>query len=192
MKILIAEDDINSRRLLEVVLLKWGHDVSSAENGQAAWELFTSNDFEVVITDWVMPIVNGIELCHKIRNDKKRIEHYVYIILLTSQSGRENLLKGMEAGADDYINKPLDRVELQVRLRVAERIINIQKKIIRLEGLIPICSYCKKIRQEKDFWEEIEQYVSERAPTDFSHSICPDCYEKHVKPELDALHLKHK
>lgn len=189
MRILIAEDDEHSRRLLDLVLGKWGHEVSSAGDGAKAFEIFESRDVDVVITDWMMPNVNGLELCMKIRADKRKLKHYVYIILLTSQSGRENLLKGMDAGADDYIIKPLDRVELKIRLNVAERIINIQKQVVRLEGLLPICSYCKKIRQEKNLWEEVEKYIHEHSLAQFSHSICPGCYKTHVIPMLERAKL---
>lgn len=185
MKILIADDDIHSLRLLELVLTKWGHEIFCANDGETAFETFLSKDIDVVITDWIMPNVNGLELCTKIREDKRDRKHYVYIILLTSQSGRDNLLKGMEAGADDYINKPLDKVELQIRLNVVERIMSYQHQIVRLEGLLPICCYCKKIRQEKNIWDEIEKYVSEHSFANFSHSICPGCYSKHVTPMLE-------
>lgn len=185
MRILVVEDDAQIRFLLEFLLGKWGHEVLSAADGAEAFCLYQTGEVEVVITDWMMPNIDGLELCRKIRSDTKVRPCYIYIILVTAQSGRENLIKGMEAGADDYITKPLDKTELQIRLNVAERIVKIQKKVTKLEGLLPICSYCKKIRHEKNLWEEIEDYITTHSFADFSHSICPDCYDTHILPHID-------
>jgi len=127
MKVLIAEDDPISRRLLERAVLSFGHQVAAKPNGREAWEEFQSGAFSFVITDWMMPEWDGIELCRKIR--EAACPNYVYIIMQTSRSGHEDLITGMDAGADDFIIKPVDRRELEVRMRAAERILKLQHEL---------------------------------------------------------------
>jgi len=121
MKVLIAEDDRDSRELLAWILEKLGYQVVSTENGQQAWEGYCRGQFQVVISDLLMPDVDGLELCRRIRAAKQ--SHYTYIILLTALIGKKQYLEGMEAGADDFMTKPFDADELRARLRVAERIL---------------------------------------------------------------------
>jgi DNA-binding response OmpR family regulator len=111
------------------------------------------------------------------------------VLLLTALKGRARFLDGMQAGADDFMSKPVDREELHARLRVAERILGLQQEVKQLEGLLPICSYCKKIRDEGEQWSQVEEYVSRRTEAQFSHGICPDCYERHLKPQLERAQL---
>ncbi len=127
MTVLIAEDDPASRRLLEKAVQSLGHAVASARDGQEAWDRFEQGNFVFVITDWVMPGIDGLELCRRIRGSPR--PHYVYIIIVTSNSGQEDLITGMNSGADDFIVKPIDRRELQVRMRAAERILKLQQEL---------------------------------------------------------------
>ena len=127
MTVLIAEDDPASRRLLEKAVQTFGHQVVPAVNGQDAWDRFNNGDFSFVITDWMMPGLDGLELCRRIRTSVRPC--YVYIIMVTSCSGHEDLITGMSAGADDFIVKPIDRRELQVRMRAAERILKLQQEL---------------------------------------------------------------
>jgi len=127
MKVLIADDDGVSRRLLQSYLQKWGYEVVVATDGLEAWQLFQQEDFPLVITDWMMPGMDGPELIRKIRASER--EHYVFTILLTSRSQKEDVVEGMEAGADDFVNKPFDRDELHVRLRAGERILKLERKL---------------------------------------------------------------
>jgi phosphoserine phosphatase RsbU/P len=92
----------------------------------------------------------------------------------------------MEAGADDFITKPVDIEELHARLKVADRILGLRRHMQQLEGLLPICSYCKRIRDQAEQWQSIERYLEKRSEAQFSHGICPDCYSKVVQPQLDA------
>ena len=134
MKILIAEDESISRRLLERTLVKWGYEVVSAVNGVAALQAFQEDNFSMVITDWMMPEMDGLMLVEKIRYAQS--SDYVYIIMLTANAKKEDMIAGMNAGADDFVAKPFDKGVLQVRLRAGERVINLEKKLsVRNEEL---------------------------------------------------------
>ncbi|MBL4574738.1 MAG: response regulator [Opitutaceae bacterium] len=186
MKILIVEDDLTTRRLLEKFLKKNGHEVHSVEDGNEAWEYLQKNPERVIVSDWMMPGMDGLSLCRKIRENPG--DEYTYFILLTSVSrNKENFRSAAEAGVDDFLSKPLNPEEIWMRLRVAERILSFTTQISELESFLPICAYCKNIRNDDNYWEQIETYINERTGTDFSHSICPKCYEKHVKPEFELL-----
>ncbi|MDH3602198.1 MAG: response regulator [Candidatus Tectomicrobia bacterium] len=129
MKILIAEDALVSRRLLQRHLEAWGHEVVAAVDGAEAWQLFITNEFPIVISDWMMPEIDGLELVRRIRASER--PGYVYIILLTARAQTEDLVEGMEAGADDFVAKPFERDELRVRLRAGERIIQLEQTLAR-------------------------------------------------------------
>ena len=187
MRILAVEDDPVSRRILTATLERLEHDVAVAEDGQEAWERFATAPAEVVITDCMMPRVDGLELTRRIRaRDGGR---YAYVIMLTALRGRTSYLEGMAAGADDFVTKPFDTEELRARLRVAERVLGLQREVKQLEGLLPICSYCKRIRDEADTWSQVEEYVGRRTEAQFSHGICPTCYDRHLKPQLESVQL---
>jgi two-component system NtrC family sensor kinase len=127
MKILIADDESVSRRLLQNYLEKWGYEVTAARDGAEAWRLFEDGHFSMVITDWVMPEMDGSGLLRRIRASAR--PGYVYAILLTAKSQKEDLVEGMDAGADDFLTKPFDRNELRVRLRAGERIIRLEQNL---------------------------------------------------------------
>ncbi len=185
MRILLVEDDLDSREMLQVSLQLDGHEVVPAENGEEGWRAFTEGNFPVVISDWLMPEADGLELCRRIR--AKETSRYSYIILLTALQGKSNYLEGMHAGADDFVTKPYDLDQLRARLIVAERIVALQDHVKRLEGILPTCMYCKKIRDDSQHWIGIESYISKRTEATFSHGVCPDCYERVVKPDLDPI-----
>lgn len=192
MTILIVEDDTVSRLLLSTTLKKLGYDVIATENGRDAWGVFQQEHVSVIISDWMMPDIDGLSLCRMIRTEDRT--RYTYIILLTALGGKGSYLEGMSAGADDFITKPFDKDQLAARLRVAERVLRLQSEVKQLEGLLPICMYCKKIRDEKapsedvdKTWIRIEDYVASHTDASFSHGICPHCYETQVKPEMDRL-----
>lgn len=201
-RILIAEDDAIALEITRSALTQWGHELQIATDGELAWQLLQQDPLpELVILDWKMPGLSGTELCAKIRAD----EHLkgLYVILLTASSGRENMLEGLAAGADDYLEKPLDPSLLKARIQVAQRILNLQTilhekihelqdaltNVRELRGLLPICSYCKKIRNDENYWERLESFLAAHTHAQFSHSICPDCYETVVRKELDSFKL---
>jgi DNA-binding response OmpR family regulator len=173
MKILVADDDDFSRALLARVLESLGHEVADVADGEAAWVALQREYFPVLVTDWMMPGISGPDLCRLLRSTQR--DNYTYVILLTVRGGKESYLEGMRAGSDDFITKPFDEEQLATRLGVAERILGLRQHVSRLEGLLPICAYCKKIRDENQKWQAVEKYVGERSRTQFSHGICPEC-----------------
>ena len=180
MKILIAEDDAVSAKILQFALESAGHEVRATATGSEAWAAFDQEPVRVIISDWMMPDSDGLDLCRQVRGRAKT--DYTYFILLTANhTGRENLRKAMDAGVDDFLPKPLDRETVLMRLRVAERIIEFSTQIRQLKELIPICMYCKKVRDDENFWHGVESYISQQTGSNFSHGICPECFEKHVK-----------
>jgi DNA-binding response OmpR family regulator len=182
MNVLVVDDDPVARTLLEALLRPLGHTVAVAGDGVEAWEASRLFRYPVVIADWMMPQLDGLELVRRLRaaGDDK----YTYVILVSAQGGRGRYLEGMAAGADDFLTKPIDTDELRARLHVAERILGLRKEVSELRGILPTCSYCKRIRDDGERWVPIERYIEKRSDAAFSHGICPDCYTKHVEPQL--------
>ncbi len=188
MKILVAEDDNIARLVLESALRKLGHETVCAADGDEAWALFCASPVRVIVSDWMMPGTDGLELCRRVRARKT---DYVYFILLTNLAANtENQQAAVEAGVDDFLSKPVDPQELWMRLRVAERILQFTTQVSQLESFLPICGYCKKIRDDSNYWQQVESYFKQKQGTQFSHSVCPDCMEKVVRPQLAALGIK--
>ena len=186
MRILTVEDDPVARRVLRQALENLGHEVIEAEDGESALKLLADDKIRVIVSDWVMPRLDGLEFCRRVR--ARAAEEYVYFILLTSATASvDNQREAGDAGVDDFLNKPLDVTELWMRLRVAERILRYATQVRQLEQFLPICSYCKKIRDDQNYWTQIESYINERTGTDFSHSVCPDCYTRVVAPEIAKI-----
>ena len=187
MKILAVEDDAVARAVLRQALRRLGHESVEAADGEAAWARLQEHEsVRVVVSDWMMPKCDGLDLCRRIRG---RVgTEYLYFILLTSRDAtQENQTESADAGVDDFLTKPLDLTELWTRLRVAERILRYTTQVRQLEEMLPICSYCKKIRDDQNYWQQLEGYISDRTGSDFSHSVCPDCYKRVVIPELEKL-----
>jgi len=179
MKILIAEDEPVSSRILQLTLEHFGHEVVATADGLEAWERFDAEPVRVIVSDWMMPDVDGIELCRRVRARPKT--EYTYFILLTAiHTGRENLQKAMAAGVDDFLTKPLDREAIIMRLRVAERILDFTSQIRMLKELLPICMYCKRVRDDQDYWQQVETYIHTCTGTNFSHGICPECLDEQM------------
>ena len=183
MNLLLAEDDAVARLTLSAVLKGLGYEVTEAEHGGEAWANLQLGHFPIVISDWSMPEIDGPELCRRLRG--RATDKYSYFLLVTATGGKKRYLEGMEAGADDFITKPIDMDELRARLKAAERILGLRQHVQQLEGLLPICAYCKRIRDAAENWESIERYVEDRSKAQFSHGYCPDCYEKYVRPQIE-------
>jgi sigma-B regulation protein RsbU (phosphoserine phosphatase) len=190
MSVLIADDDRLTTTMLSHALSNWGFEASVAHDGEAAWAAIRDGRPQMAIVDWMMPGLEGPALCQRIRRDESTA--HVYVILLTARDSPEDLVAGLGAGADDYLVKPYDREELRARLNVGMRIVALQQRLAervaeleaaistvkQLQGMIPICSYCKRIRSTSDDWEPLESYISEHSEAQFSHGICPPCLAK--------------
>lgn len=211
-RILGVDDDPVSRLLLEATLSSRGHLVTMAGDGAKAWRLIESltrpksaselSDPLLAILDLFMPGVDGLELCQRIRNLPP--DRMVYTILLTSCGGHESVVAGLEAGAHDYIVKPFDPDELNARVQVGLRVLRLQQalaervrdleeaivQVKQLHGLLPICTYCKSIRRDDNYWQQVEHYIAAHSEAQFSHGICPGCYEKMIEPQLEAFRQK--
>lgn len=134
MKVLVAEDDKTSRKLISLMLTKWGFDAVIAKDGREAWDILQQDNHpQLLILDWMMPYLDGAQICRKIRENGRQGECYPYVILLTARSSKEHIVEGLEAGADDYVTKPYDAKELRVRIRAGQRIIHQQNKLMELK-----------------------------------------------------------
>jgi DNA-binding response OmpR family regulator len=199
MKLLIADDDAVIRQLLSHSLGR-EYEVTAAKDGHEAWECMSLPDAPgLLLLDWTMPGVDGVELCRRVRALAPGGAG-AYIILLTGRDKLPDVVQGLSAGADDYVKKPFQIEEVRARLRTGCRILGLQDALAtrvrdletaladvkRLRGLLPICSYCKSIRNDENYWQQLDVYVSQHSDAQFSHGVCPRCYDKHIKPELDA------
>jgi sigma-B regulation protein RsbU (phosphoserine phosphatase) len=195
MQVLVAEDEAISRRLLEVLLSKWGYQTVVATNGDEAWNILSRKEIKLAILDWMMPGMDGVEICKKLRSSPEL--EYTYVIMLTARGESEDVVSGLDSGADDYVTKPFSQAELRSRLRAGERVLELQHKLVskvkeleqalahvrRLQGLLPICMHCKKVRDDRNVWKKLEEYVEEHSEAQFSHALCRECLEKHY-PEV--------
>ncbi|MBK6766454.1 MAG: response regulator [bacterium] len=203
MKVLAVDDDRVTLVTLERLLAKFGYEPLTALNGTDGLRLFLEHKPQILITDWMMPEMEGPTMVKTIRAFAE--SEYTYIIMLTSRNEKEDMMSGMLAGVDEFLSKPIDPDQLRARLRVGKRIMTLQaslasrvselererKHIKVLQGFLPICSYCKKIRDDENLWSQIEEYIAEhQANIQFSHSICPDCFETKVKPMQEAFFSK--
>lgn len=196
MRILIAEDDLVSRTLLVAVLIKAGHEVLETSNGGEAWENLRQPDApRLVVLDWMMPVMDGIEVVRRVRALEQ--EPPPYIIMLTAKGEKADMVAGLAAGANDYLAKPFDTGELLARIEVGRRMVEMQdilsakieelqralSEIKTLRGIVPICSSCKKIRDDQGYWNQVEVYVRNHTEASFSHGLCPECIRR-LYPEL--------
>jgi DNA-binding response OmpR family regulator len=194
---LVADDDRVTAEILSRTLKRWEFDVTVVGNGAAAWDaLRAATAPTLAILDWMMPELDGPEVCRRVRRELPLAN--MYLMLLTARESRGDLVAGLDAGADDYITKPFDAEELRARVQVGVRVLTLQKSLAerveelqaalsnvkQLRGLLPICSYCKRIRGDDQYWQQLEGYIAEHSDAQFSHGICPTCYAA-VSAELD-------
>lgn len=198
MKILVADDDPVHRRMLEIALRARDLDLVLCADGTEAWQRLQAPDAPpLAILDWMMPGLDGPEICRRVRQTRGG-DAPAYLILLTTNDRLEDLVAGLAAGADDYVTKPCRIQELLARVQVGMRVVGLQaalarrvreleeaiSKVKQLQGLLPICSYCKKVRDDQDYWSQVETYISRHTDVQFSHGICPDCFERVLREEV--------
>ena len=197
MKVLIADDDNVGRMVLESAIRRWGYEAVSAVDGSEALAALQSDDPPALaILDWMMPGMNGVEVSRAVRSLAQPSS--AYIILLTARSEKEDIVAALDAGADDYLTKPYHSEELRVRVQAGMRIVELQRSLAgriseleaalasvkQLQGMLPICSYCKNIRDDDNYWQKVDDYISDHADVQFSHSVCPNCYDEIVVPDM--------
>jgi phosphoserine phosphatase RsbU/P len=191
-KVLIADDDPDQCDGLQGHLRRWGYDVIATRDGVSAWHAMQEESPLLAILDWMMPGLSGPEVCRKARELPSA--KTPYLLLLTARADRTDILAGLEAGADDYVTKPFSGDELRARVQIGMRILTLRQsltdrvrelesalaRVTQLEGLLPICMYCKKIRDDHNSWQRLEAYFGSHSKARFSHGICPDCYAEKV------------
>jgi sigma-B regulation protein RsbU (phosphoserine phosphatase) len=190
-RVLIAEDDAVSRRALEATLAAWGYPVVVTVSGTEAWAVLGADGSPALaVLDWMMPGLDGVEVCRRIRAAGRAEPPYV--LMLTAKDRPEDAAAALEAGADDYLVKPFNRVELRARLRVGERTLALQRglaervraleralaQVKQLQSLLPMCAWCRKIRNDANYWQDLESYVVEHSDARFTHGICPECRKR--------------
>jgi DNA-binding response OmpR family regulator len=188
---LVADDDPVAIAILSRALQAWNIEPTIARDGVAAWDVITAPDAPpLAIMDWMMPGIEGLDLCRRLRQRPESAS--MYVILLTSRDDAEDVVAGLDAGADDYLIKPFRSAELRARInagvrvlslqdRLAQRVADLQQALASVKqqiGQLPICSYCKRIRSDENYWHQVESYIADRTDAEFSHGICPPCFEK--------------
>lgn len=199
-RVLVAEDDPKTQKALIFLLQRHGYTATAANDGQATLDILSRPDPPtIVLLDWEMPKFNGLDVCRLLR--AMPLRRYIYVIMVTARDSAADLLEAFEAGADDFLSKPADTAQLLARMRSGERVLALEERLeariaelehtlgqVRaLKRLLPICMYCKKVRDDADYWHEIDAYIHAQAGTDFSHGICPGCVETVVKVEFPSL-----
>ncbi len=172
--ILAVDDDASTLRLISILLEDKGYKVNLAQSGEEALESLKNSLPDLILLDIIMPGLNGFEVCSQLK--KRNNTRSIPIVFLTAKDEIDDIVKGFKLGGVDYIVKPFHEEELLVRIRT-----HIEMKILR--GLIPICSSCKKIRDDQGYWYQIEKYIEEHSEALFSHGLCEDCQEKLYKDD---------
>jgi CheY-like chemotaxis protein len=200
LRVLVADDEPVSRTVVGAMLKKAGYEVTFANDGEQAWaQLSTATPPAIALLDWEMPGLQGPEVVARIRARGEQAP--TYVILLTSRDSSADIVTGLKAGANDYVTKPANEDELIARVNVGARVVELQTALAErvrsleealanvkaLQTLLPMCAYCKAIRNDQNYWEKVETYFHDHSGVSFSHSYCPTCYDRFVKPQLDAL-----
>jgi phosphoserine phosphatase RsbU/P len=186
-KLLVAEDDAFFRRILYQLLAE-DYQLQVVEDGESAWQaLQKDNAPRLAILDWVMPGLTGPQICRRVRSNVNTASDY--LILLTAKNSTADIVSGLRAGSDDYVTKPFDPQELRARVRVGQRIIELQSALASqvtelqdaltrerlLQQLLPICPHCRKLRTDGQYWHDLDDYLSLHIPLQQVKDACPHC-----------------
>ncbi len=198
MDVLIAEDDASLRNLLIDLVTRWRfHPIAVANGAEAARILVGASAPPIAILDWEMPGMTGPEVCRLVR--AQGLATPPFLLMLTARHGHDAVMQGFAAGADDYIVKPFVEDELRARIHVGVRMVELRHalaarvreledalaKVRTLQGLLPVCAWCRKIRNDEHYWESFEAYLSDHTDATVTHGICPDC-QKRMEAEAAA------
>lgn len=190
--VVVVDDSASNRRLVQALLVAEGYRVRVEESADAARPyLASANTPTVAIVDWEMPGLSGPELCTALRSGPNA--GLLYLILVTARTQRADVVTGLRSGAHDYVTKPFDPSELLARVRIGREMVQLQRDLAdrvaeleralsenrTLKGLLPICSYCKNVRDEDNYWQQVDSYLASRTQAELSHGICPDCFSRH-------------
>ncbi len=198
-RVLVAEDDEKTRSALAFLLQRHDFEVSVAGDGEEAFaQMIGPNPPQIVLLDWEMPLLDGLHVCRAVRSLPD--SRYTYIIMLTARDEPKDMLAAFAAGVDDFISKPADAAQLLARLHCGQRVLGLETRyaervaelehalaeVRQLQRLLPVCMYCKKVRDDGDYWQEIEEYLHTQTGADVSHGICPACMEGVIKGGLPS------
>jgi PleD family two-component response regulator len=188
--ILVVDDTSKNIEVLGTILDKEGYRISAAMSGEQALAILGETDPDLILLDVMMPDMDGYEVCRRIKMDEAKKS--IPVIFLTAKTAMEDIVKGFDAGGVDYISKPFHFEVLVARVRTHVELYTRKKELVKktaelqnaldkvklLSGIIPICSYCKKIRNDKGYWSQVEEYIRNHSEAEFSHSLCPDCLKE--------------
>lgn len=178
MNVIVADDDPAIRMLLSTALRRDGWSVIEARDGMEAIAHHSEGAARLIISDWHMPGIDGVEMCRRLR--AYRSPAYTYFILISgARCEPATFQTAMNAGVDDFLFKPLDLVQVSLRLRAAKRLLTYANRLQELENVIPVCSYCRRLRDDRNAYHQMEAYFERNASVLFSHGVCPECEVKH-------------
>lgn len=180
--ILIVDDNPQNIQVLGSILKKENYEVSISMSGLEALEYLVTDKPDLILLDIMMPQMNGYEVCSILKKDK--ILKSIPVIFITAKSDTEDIVKGFKVGAVDYITKPFNAEELLARVETHVELYKSREQIKTLEEMIPICSSCRKVRDDDGYWKRVEEYITEKTDSSFTHGICEDCARK-LYPELE-------
>ncbi len=180
MKIIVAEDDALTRQIIVKILKNLDHEVRAYATGDEAWAANEEELADVIFSDWLMPGLDGLELCKRLR--KAQNKNYVYFILATGgRTSDDDHDAAVRAGVDDFLVKPINPDEVWRRLFVARRILDFTRHLRRVRALLPACAMCKKIRDDNAYWHDFEAYIEEQPNDEADAFVCPDCQRKQAE-----------
>lgn len=174
--ILIVDDNPQNLQMLGSTLDEAGYEAAVAMSGKEALEFLKREKPELILLDIMMPEMDGYSACQRIKADIMTRE--IPIIFLTARTDTEDIVAGFDAGAVDYITKPFHTRELLARVKTHIQLKKAREEIKTLHGMLPMCSNCKKIRDDDGYWKQVEQYIEQHSEAEVSHGICPNCLKE--------------